>query len=181
MDEQNPKRIEESETSLTIVEGCGCMPSIPHSTEPAEAVEATTPDLSTASLATPTALRPSRAHRSLKIVLSLEAATDGTFHAVLAVGSLETDPQFMAFDVPDIPAAVAAISKLVSDAEAAWDLQPRYPTARPVAKPKGMDKATSPTDGSEPVSPVQPSISNAKSAGSPSPTKSASGQLSLFG
>src|SRR6185437_14381188 len=111
LDEQNQRRIEESETSMTIVEGCGCMPSVPHSTKPAEAVEATTPDPSTASLAPPTSSRPSPAHSSLKIVLSLEAATDGTFHAVLAVGSVDTDPQFMAFDVPDIQTAVAAMSK----------------------------------------------------------------------
>lgn len=176
MNELNPGSLEETATPLTVVDGCGCMAT---GTQPIEAGEAAPTEPDTSGPASPTALQSSLARRSLKIVLNLDAVADGTFHAVLAVGSPDCDPRFQAFDVPDVSAAVSAIPALLGDAEAAWGLQPRYPTIRPTAKPKSTDKSA-PTDRSDQASPPQTAASPAKSTTSPSPTKS-SGQLSLFG
>lgn len=181
MNEQNPGSLEETATPPTLVDGCGCAPTVTQPTKPIGAVEAATTAPGMSSPAPPTMAHPSLARRSYKIVLSLEAATHGTFQAILAVGSADCDPRFTAFDVPDLLAALAAIPKLVSDAESAWNLQPRYPIARPTAMPKATDKAPSPTDASEPESPAQPSSPPAKSATSSETTKSSSGQLPLFG
>ena len=180
MNEQNPGSLEGTATLPTLVDGCGCIPAVTQPTKPIEAVETEPTDPGTSGSAPPTASQPSRARRSYKIVLNLEAATDGTFHAVLAVGSPDCDPRFEAFDVPDVAAALAAVPALLGDAEAAWDLQPRYPIARTPTKSKTMDRSA-PTDGSDQASPAQPAASQEKPTTSPSPARTSSGQLSLFG
>src|SRR5919202_667205 len=58
------------------------------------------------------------AHRSLKLVLTLERGSEPGYQALLAVGSPDCDPVYRSLAVDGVAAALAVVPALLADAEA---------------------------------------------------------------
>ncbi|HVC34229.1 MAG TPA: hypothetical protein VNL16_12030 [Chloroflexota bacterium] len=159
--------------------GCGCSPSA----RPADSVLPPQPEAVPQSPNDPasemTVVSP---RRSLKLVVTLQPAGDHGYRAIVALGSADCDPLFLSLDAPDVPAVLAGVPSLLADAEARWNTQPRYPSARPIPKAGPPARAVRPlappaTAPQAEAAPTQP----APAPVTPTAPKSASGQLSLFG
>lgn len=136
--------------------------------------------------ASPTASLPRRA---LKIVVTTRLFDGARLGVVLAVGSDGCDPLFRTIDVECLEDALAAVPALVATAETRWQSQPRHPSSARVPRAK----APVPT-GQPPLSPAANETGDPASAATataepapkpaenrPSPTKSPTPQLPLFG
>ena len=166
-------------TDPDIDTGCGCIPSA----RSAETVLPQPPDALPQPPNDPapetTAVSP---RRSLKLVVTLQPAGDHGYRAIVALGSADCDPLFRALDAPDLPAALAGVPSVLAEAETHWNIQPRYPSARPVPKAKSSARADRPV--APPIATQQAEAAPTQPAPTPvTPTapKSSSGQLSLFG
>ena len=144
-----------------------------------------TPDLTptepTATLATPEEAAPPSTplRRGLKLVATLQPAEGSTYRAILALGADGCDPLLRCLEAETLPAILAAVPALLTEAEARWVVQPRYPTTTPAkAKPRpapSLVTVPSPTteSGDAAASPETPTP--------PPPAPAPAGQLSLFG
>ena len=72
--------------------------------------------------------------RELKLVVLLRPIGSG-FQARIAAGSEGCDPELRVVEVPELPAALAAVAELAAAAEARWRVQRRYPPAPRPAPP----------------------------------------------
>jgi hypothetical protein len=155
---------------------CGCAPRTVATSEP-RAVDETAAESGEAPHApdAPVQAPP----RDVKLVVFLRPTGAG-FQACLAAGAEGCDPELRVAEVPDLPAALAALAELAVAAETRWRVQRRYPPAprppsparqRPApatpARSSPNDRSSDPTSGS----------STAPAA----PTSAGAGQLSLFG
>lgn len=161
--------------------GCGCIPTAPPS-KPSP--DTTAPASAPATASAPGVTGPASSdqpRRHLKLVVTLEPSGERHYHAIVAVGSPHCDPLFRAFDSSDVSTVLDAIPTLVSEAETAWNMNPRYPTAKPPSTPKSVEKARAPIDGSGAAPSPESSSPRSKSEDPASAAKQSSGQLSLFG
>jgi hypothetical protein len=142
----------------------------PHNTEIAAA----------ATSVTAADVAPDRPRRALKLVMSLQPRDGENYWALLALGAEGCDPVFHSVDVDALTEVLALIPPLVAEAEARWQTQPRYPSARPS---KSSKFAPTPTHPSAAASPDTSTPKSAESAPTEprSGTKPTTGQLSLFG
>lgn len=129
--------------------------------------------------------------RALKLVLTLRPGEGSSYHALIALGADGCDPLLRTIIVADLPAALDAAAALAAEADARWQLQPRYqqaalPTARPAATGSRSGAARHPASAGPittapppaeavPASPLEPPDIP------PAPKPQNSGQLSLFG
>jgi hypothetical protein len=159
--------------------GCGCIPPA----RPAETDLPQQPDALPQRPDDPApALTVDPPHRSLKLVVTLQPTDDHGYRAIVALGSTDCDPLFRALDAPDLPTSLAIVPSLLAEAEARWNTQPRYPSARPIPKAKPPARADRPV--APPAIAIQAEATPMQPAPAPvTPTapKSASGQLPLFG
>jgi hypothetical protein len=171
---------------IGTAEGCGCIavaPATATEAPPNPPAPADSPDPTSVDSAPPV----ETPRRPLKLVATLQPAADGGYHVILALGSDGCDPLFRALDAPDLPAALADVPALLTEAQDRWQTQPRYPSAGPMAKSKPPVRTVEPTTPSAagppaaaPVVPAAPTP-NVPVAPVVPPTRPASGQLSLFG
>ena len=156
-----------------------------------------TPDLTPtepmATLATPeeAAPRSTPTRRVLKIVVTLQPVEGSAYRAILALGADGCDPLLRCLEAETLPAILAAVPALLTEAEARWAVQPRYPTTTPAkAKPRAAPPSpvtvppptTQPEDAT--MSPASPPPAGASAPDAPPPPPPAlapAGQLSLFG
>ena len=144
-----------------------------------------TPDLTptepTETLAAPDEAAPpsTPTRRVLKLVVTLQPIEGSTYRAILALGADGCDPLLRCREAETLPAILAAVPALLTEAEARWAVQPRYPaTTPPKAKPRpapSLVTVPSPTteSGDAAASPETPTP--------PPPAPAPAGQLSLFG
>ena len=117
--------------------------------------------------------------RELKLVVLLRPTGSG-FQARIAAGSEGCDPELRVVEVPDLPAALAAVAELAAAAEARWRVQRRYPPApRPVPPAHQRPAPMTPPRSDPRERPADPT--GASSTGPAAPTAAGAGQLSLFG
>ena len=144
-----------------------------------------TPDLTatepTATQATDEAATvPSAASQHvLKLVVTLQPGEGQTYRAILALGTDGCDPLLRCLEAETLPAILAAVPALLTEAEARWVVQPRYPKTTPAkAKPRPTPSpVTAPPPTTEPGdAPVAPDAPPP-----PPPASAPAGQLSLFG
>ena len=155
-----------------------------------------TPDLTPtepmATLATPeeAAPRSTPTRRVLKIVVTLQPVEGSAYRAILALGADGCDPLLRCLEAETLPAILAAVPALLTEAEARWAVQPRYPMTTPAkAKPRPAPSPVtvpSPTteSGDAAMSPAAPPSAGPSAADAPPPppsTPAPAGQLSLFG
>jgi hypothetical protein len=122
---------------------------------------------------------PDRSRRTLKLVMSLQPRNGENYRALLALGADGCDPLFRSADVATLTEALALVLPLIAEAEARWQVQPRYPSARPSKTPKSAPAPGHPTATTSPGTSTPRSADTAPTE-SRSGTKS-SGQLPLFG
>ena len=117
--------------------------------------------------------------RELKLVVRLRP-TGSSFQARMAAGSEGCDPELRVVEVPDLPAALAAVAELAAAAEARWRVQRRYPPApRPVPPAHQRPAPMTPPRSDPRERSADPA--GASSNGPAAPTSAGAGQLSLFG
>ena len=117
--------------------------------------------------------------RVLKLVVTLQPGEGQTYRAILALGADGCDPLLRCLEAETLPAILAAVPALLTEAEARWVVQPRYPTTTPAkAKPRPTPSpVTAPPPTTEPGdAPVAPDAPPP-----PPPAPAPAGQLSLFG
>ena len=145
-----------------------------------------TPDLTvtepTETLAAPDEAAPpsTPTRRGLKLVVTLQPGEGQAYRAILALGADSCDPLLRCLEAETLPAILAAVPALLTEAEARWAVQPRYPTTTPAkAKPRpAPSPSPTPTltelgdDAASPETPPPPP---------PAPAPTPAGQLSLFG
>lgn len=167
-----------------LPQGCDCVLEPPQS--PLASASSSSPSVdppnsteshAAASAAAPEA-PPDRPRRALKLVVSLQPREGQRYNALLALGADGCDPLLRSIDVDAPTAVLALVPALIAEAEARWQTQPRYPSARPGKAPRSTPAPSRPTDVPPPDPPTP------KSAGS-GPTEprlgtKPTGQLSLF-
>lgn len=124
--------------------------------------------------------------RVLKLVVTLQPIEGSTYRAILALGADGCDPLLRCLEAETLPAILAAVPALLTDAEARWAVQPRYPaTTLTKAKPRPAPTLPALTKPGDPaVSPAAPPPADASAPDAPPPPPPApapAGQLCLFG
>ena len=122
-------------------------------------------------------------HRALKLVVTLQPSDAGGYRAVLAVGADGCDPLLRCVEGESLASILAAVPTLVAEAEARWQVQPRYPAIKPTAAPTTTTPARVQTE-EVPIKPDEVAAAAAPSgeaAAAPRPASAPAGQLSLFG
>jgi len=119
---------------------------------------------------TAAAVRP----RSLKIVLTLQPEDAKGYRAMLAVGAEGCDPVLRSVAVADIAEAVDQMPALVAEAEARWQLQPRYAATAAAKAPAVATRRA-------PKAPSTPARSEDEAASKPASGAAPADQLPLFG
>jgi hypothetical protein len=135
-----------------------------------------TPAVAATSPGTP----PSQARRALKLVLTLQPHDGRGFRGLLALGADGCDPLLRSVEVADPAAALALVPALIDEAETRWQIQPHYPTVRPVKAPRSTLAPSRPTD----AAPAVVATADSARAGGAQPTPAAKPttvQLPLFG
>lgn len=170
--------------------GCGCVPT---SAPPADVLknadggsrsEASLPPEEAEKHASPAEGLPQRA---LKVVITTRVLDGARLGVVLAVGSDGCDPLFRTIDVERLEDALAAVPALVVTAETRWQSQPRHPSSARVPRAKApvptgqssLSPAANETGESASAVTAEPAPKPAENR--PSPTKSPTPQLPLFG
>ena len=117
--------------------------------------------------------------RALKFVVTLWPGAAAGYDAVLALGADGCDPLLRAAHVADLAAALEEIPGLLAEAEARWQVQPRYPTG-----PAGRTRPAAPSRPATSQSVALPSEQASAEPASAPPARLApadrTGQLSLF-
>jgi hypothetical protein len=119
------------------------------------------------------------ARRSLKLVVTLKPQQERTYRALLAVGADGCDPVWCMAEVAGLPAVLAMVSDLVAEAEARWQVQPRYPAAS--AGRSGKTTPPSPAAEDRPVAAKGKAPAGARPASRTEPKEASTDQLTLFG
>ncbi len=154
-----------------------------------------TPDLTptepTAPLPTPEEAAPpsTPTRRGLKLVVTLQPVEGSTYRAILALGTDGCDPLLRCLEAETLPAILAAVPTLLTEAEARWAVQPRYPTTtpakakpRPAPSPVTAPRTTETGDAAvAPAAPPPAGPSAPETLTPPPPAPAPAGQLSLFG
>jgi hypothetical protein len=123
---------------------------------------------------------PVRPGRALKLVVSFQPRDGQSCHTLLALGADGCDPLFRSVDVDALTAALAMIPALIAEAEARWQIQPRYASARPSRARRSAPAPDHPTDVPAPDTPTPESAGSGPTGPTPG-TKPTIGQLTLFG
>lgn len=145
-----------------------------------------TPDLTatepTATQATDEAATvPSAASQHvLKLVVTLQPGEGQAYRAILALGADGCDPLLRCLEAETLPAILAAVPALLTEAEARWAVQPRYPTT---TSTKAKPRAAPPSPVTAPTSTTAPgdAAASPETPTPPPPAPAPAGQLSLFG
>jgi hypothetical protein len=126
------------------------------------------------------------------LVVNLRPGNAMGYRALLALGSDGCDPLLRAANVDDLAGALEEVPGLLAEAEARWQLQPRYPAVAPAkSRPAGGSRAPTRPEGpprrEAPATPAEPHRAPAASAlrtptspQSPAPASSPTDQLTLF-
>ena len=118
--------------------------------------------------------------RSLKLVLTLKPGAVSGAHVVMAIGADGCDPLLQSGDVEDLQGALDLVPRLVAEAEARWQSQPRYPRVTPRASAKSA--SSRPKEALQPPSEKRAADPGGEQpASQPTPSNPSSSQLSLFG
>jgi hypothetical protein len=127
----------------------------------------------------PVDMPSARPLRALKLVMSLQPRDGQSYRALVALGADGCDPLFRSIDADALTEALALIPPLIAEAEARWQTQPRYPSARPSKTPKSAPASGHPTAAPSPdtSTPRSADTAPAESTSGTKPT----GQLPLFG
>lgn len=135
----------------------------------------------------PAALPAEQPRPTLKVVLTLQPREDNHYRALIALGADGCDPVLHTLNGQDLPAILAAIPDLVTQAEDHWAVHPRYPTVptppKATAKPTTsansaqQEQAPAPADDGQPSHPAPTSVLDAE----PPVDTDTAGQLTLFG
>ena len=116
--------------------------------------------------------------RGLKLVATLQPAEGSTYRAILALGADGCDPLLRCLEAETLPAILAAVPALLTEAEARWAVQPRYPTP-PSSKAKPRP-APSPVTAPPPTTEPGDAAASPETPTPPPPAPAPAGQLSLF-
>lgn len=108
----------------------------------------------------------------LKLVVTVSHDGDGGHRAVLALGSDGCDPLLRVIGVGELEDALQVVPELLAEAEARWQLQPRYPAAAPTT-PVANRSARMP-------SPRASAATDPEQTGAPAPRSAEPDQMTLF-
>ena len=112
------------------------------------------------------------APRPLKLVVTISRDGDGGHRAVLALGSDGCDPLLRVIEASELEDALQVVPELLAEAEARWQVQPRYPTAAPTTLVANRSART--------PSPRASTATDPERAGAKAPTSAEPGQMTLF-
>jgi hypothetical protein len=112
------------------------------------------------------------APRPLKLVVTVSRDGDGGRRAVLALGSDGCDPLLRVIEAGELEDALQVVPELLAEAEARWQLQPRYPVASPTTPVANWSARTQ--------SPRASSATEPEQTGSPAPRSAEPDQMTLF-
>ena len=112
------------------------------------------------------------APRPLKLVVTVSRDGDGGHRAVLALGSDGCDPLLRVIEAGELEDALRLVPELLAEAEARWQLQPRYPAASPTTPVANRSARTPSPRGSTATDPEQ--------TGAPAPRSAEPDQMTLF-
>jgi hypothetical protein len=110
--------------------------------------------------------------RALKLVITVSAGDADGQRAVLAVGSEGCDPLVRVIELGGMEAALAGVPALLAEAEARWQVQPKYPEANRVAPSANRSPRTAP--------PRAPMSTTSSPSSASAPDSTGPGQLTLF-
>ena len=121
--------------------------------------------------------------RACKIVVTLQPSDADAYRAVLAVGADGCDPLLRRVEGESLEAILTAVPDLVAEAEARWQVQPRYPAIKPPAAPTTTTPARVQTEevAIKPDEAAAAAAPSGEAAAAPRPASAPAGQLSLFG
>lgn len=123
---------------------------------------------------------PEAPRRALKLVLTLQPHEGPSYRAIVALGADGCDPLLRYVEVPDLATALEEVPGLLAEAEAVWQIQPRYPAIVPPLKARSTT-TTSPSTAPHELAPDETEAHGAGPAASQPSVKSArAGQLSFF-
>ena len=112
------------------------------------------------------------AQRPLKLVVTVSRDGDSGHRAVLALGSDGCDPLLRVIEAGELEDALQVVPELLAEAEARWELQPRYPTAAPTT-PVANRSARTP-------SPQASTATGSEQTGTPAQGPARPGQMTFF-
>ena len=118
--------------------------------------------------------------RALKIVVTLQPSGAGGYHAVLAVGADDCDPLLRTVEGDSLEAILTGMPNLVAEAQARWQVQPRYPAIKPSAAATPARVRTEELAIAPDEAPAT-ATSSSEAEAPPRPSAAPAGQLSLFG
>lgn len=110
--------------------------------------------------------------RPLKLVVTVSRDGDGGRRAVLALGSDGCDPLLRVIEAGELEDALQVVPELLAEAEARWELQPRYPTAAPTTAVANRSART--------PSPRASTATDPEQTGTPAPGPAEPDQMTLF-
>jgi hypothetical protein len=129
----------------------------------------------------PTVAGEGTPRRTVKLVLTLQPANSQGYRALLAMGADGCDPVLRAADVADFTAALDEMSRFIVEAEARWQVQPRYPATASAPKGKRFASAGRTVEGSQALpGEAQELATEPLAATAPELMSADAGQLSLF-
>lgn len=175
------------------VGGCGCVPTsappadVQKNADGGSRLEASLPPEESAEEHASPAAGPPR--RALKVVVTTRLLDGARLGVVLAVGSDGCDPLFRTIDVERLEEALAAVPALVATAETRWQSLPRHPSSARVPRAKAsvptdqpaLSPAANESDESASAATATAGPAPKPAENRPSPTKSPTPQLPLFG
>jgi len=110
--------------------------------------------------------------RLLKLVVTVSRDGDGGHRAVLALGRDGCDPLLRVIEAGELEDALQVVPELLAEAEARWQLQPRYPAVAPTT-PVANRSARTP-------SPQASTATGSEQTGTPAPGPAEPGQMTFF-
>lgn len=130
----------------------------------------------------PTVAGEGTPRRTVKLVLTLRPAGSQGYRVLFALGADGCDPVLRAADVADFAAALDEMSRLFPEAEARWQVQPRYPATASATKVKRTASAGRAIEASQPPPPgeAQELATELLATTVPERIPADTGQLSLF-
>jgi len=110
--------------------------------------------------------------RPLKLVVTVSRDGDGGHRAVLALGSDGCDPLLRVIEAGELEDALQVVPELLAEAEARWQLQPRYPAATPTPSVANRSARM--------PSPRASAATDSEQTGAPAPRSAEPDQMTLF-
>jgi len=112
------------------------------------------------------------AQRPLKLVVTVSRDGDSGHRAVLALGSDGCDPLLRVIEAGELEDALQVVPELLAEAEARWQLQPRYPAATPTPSVANRSARM--------PSPRASTATDPEQTGAPAPRSAEPDQMTLF-